>query len=64
MLDLLAPRSDQMQTHRILLKLRSSSDGAFYRPLAMLRFVAAALIGPFVQPVEHSGHPASLAAHH
>ena len=37
-----------MQTNRILLKLRSSSDGAFYRPAAMLRFVAAALIGPFV----------------
>ncbi len=37
-----------MQTHRILLKLRASSAGAFYRPAAMLRFVTAALIGPFI----------------
>jgi hypothetical protein len=37
-----------MQTHRVFRKLRASSAGAFYRPAAMLRFVTAALIGPFI----------------
>ena len=37
-----------MQTQRILLKLKAASDGAFERPAPLFKFVAAALVGPFI----------------
>jgi hypothetical protein len=37
-----------MQIQRVLLNLKAVSNGAFDRPVPLFRFVAAALIGPFI----------------
>ena len=37
-----------MQTKKILLRLKAASAGAFERPAPLFKFVAAALVGPFI----------------
>jgi len=37
-----------MQTKRILLTLKAASAGAFERPASLFKFVAVALVGPFI----------------
>jgi len=37
-----------MQTQQILLKVKAVSAGAFERPAALLKFVAIALVAPFI----------------
>lgn len=37
-----------MQIQSVLLNLKAASAGAFARPAPLFRFVAAALVGPFV----------------
>jgi len=40
--------SDEMQIQRVLLKLRARSAGAFEHPAPLLKFVALALVAPFI----------------
>lgn len=37
-----------MQAQKILLKVKAVSTGAFERPAALLKFVAIALVAPFI----------------
>jgi hypothetical protein len=37
-----------MQTQKILLNVKAASAGAFERPAPLFKFVAAALVGPFI----------------
>jgi len=37
-----------MQTQKILLNVKAASAGAFERPAPLFRFIAAALVGPFI----------------
>jgi hypothetical protein len=37
-----------MQTQGVVLRLKARSDGAFARPAPLFKFVATALVGPFV----------------
>jgi len=41
-------KGDEMQTQKTFLKVKAASAGALERPASLFKFVAAALVGPFI----------------